>query len=185
MSTNTARWWGIVGGFAALFGLLAYRSARPDSPAAGLLGAGIVLVLGLVAQPVRAREREPVPDGEYLVAIWALAYVAIVALTAAGRSIKLGDSLILYPPLGILPLAMRSALRDTGNPAGRARLAARMSHKLLSWLHLAIGALFVVSAFYILVSPLQLVPGILHFWAEAEYGRDLEIMAFEAGGSDP
>jgi hypothetical protein len=182
MPTNTARWWGIVGGFAALFGLLAFRAARPHSTAAGLIGVGMVVGLAFAVQAVRVRDHRPVPDGEYLAAIWTLGYAGIVALTATGRSINLGDSLILYPPLGVTPLAVRLVLRDTGDPAGRARRAAHMSHKMLGWFHLAIGGLFVVSLFYILVSPLQLVPGVLHLWAGTEYRRNREIMALEADG---
>ena len=130
-------------------------------------GAGLIL---LARRSWLRQSACPVPEAEYLVAVWAISYIALVAIVASGRAINLADAFIISPPLGILPLALRVMLGDDGHPAGRARTAAHRLHLVLGWLHIAAGVLAVITVFYVFVAPLQLIPGAFHLRASYRYG---------------
>lgn len=161
--------WLAAGGlFVAAFGFLGYSST--DAVMAGVASGTITGLLVLLA----ARWQYGwfpalVPTAEYLAAVWAFSYVTLIAITATLGSLNLADWIILSPPVGFLPLAMRKILGDNGDPMGSARSTAYHMHRVIGWLQTAIGCLAAISLFYLFVAPMQLVPGLLHLGAAQRY----------------
>ena len=156
--------------FVAVFGLLGYSSARTDSVMAGVVSGTITgLLVLLAARGWHGWSSAPVPAAEYLAAVWAFSYGALIGITAIRRSLNLADCIILPPPVGFLPLVMRRIVGDDGDPMGAARSTALHLHRVIGWLQTAIGCLAAISLFYLFVAPLQLVPGLLHLRAAHGY----------------
>ncbi len=106
------------------------------------------------------------PAAEYLAVVWLLGYVSLLVIeTIAEDEPPSIDWLILLPPLSFIPLALRRLLGDGGRPRRRARTAAYYAHQVIGFLLCAQGLLMMVSLFYVLIAPLPLVPGIMHFRA--------------------
>lgn len=169
-STLDAAGWVLVGGVpAAGFGALI---AGSESVGFGAVVASVIAGVTLVAWSLWRREeaRHPVPVAEYFAAVWALAYISVlVALAAVGNRYELGEAMVLYPPVSVLPLALRTSLGDDGFARGRARTVARHLHRWCGWMLTALGVAFVLSWFFIFVAPLSLVPGLLHLHAASRY----------------
>lgn len=163
-------WLAVGGVFAVVSGLFGYFSARPDSLVAGLISGTASGLFVIAARRLWVAESQsPAPISEYLAAVWALSYIALLALTATQRTVSVVDAIILSPPVGFLPLVLRRLLGDDGDPRGPARSAAFRVHRVLAWLQIAIGGLAVVSLFYVFVAPLQLIPGLMHLRAAFVY----------------
>lgn len=164
--------WVVGGGLiVAIWGFLGHRSARPDSVGLGVV-VGCITAGWTVAAWLgwrRTQASGPVPATEYLAAVWAMAYVSLLLLTATQRSYNLVDAMIVLPPVSVLPLAARTLLRDDGDPRGRARSVAYQLHRLLGWMLTLFGTLFVLSLLFVFVAPLTLIPGVLHLAAAHRY----------------
>ena len=171
-STGGAAGWVLFGGLIATgFGSIAARSHPVGfGIAVGSITAGWALAAWW--QWWREESTHPVPAAEYFAAVWALAYISLVAMTATQRSSNLGDAMFLFPPVSLLPFVARKLLGDDGDPYGRARSVAYQLHRVCGWMLTALGIFFVVSLYFIIVAPLPLIPGVLNLYAASRYRLD-------------
>lgn len=168
-STGGAAGWVLFGGLITTG--FATVAARSNSVGFGIVMGSITAgwVLAAWWQWRREENTHPVPATEYFAAVWALAYISLLTMTATQRSYNLGDAMFLFPPVSLLPLITRKVLGDSGNPCGRARSAAYQLHRVCGWMLAALGGLFVVSLYFIFVAPLSLIPGTLNLYAASRY----------------
>ena len=167
----TSRWL-TVGGFVTIvFGFFGYLAGSPESVNLGLGVGSVVAALfaGAWWLWLHQESGRPAPAAEYLVAVWAVAYLVLVAISASQRRISLADSFFLLPPVSFVPLAARIAVGDDGDPSGRARSVAYRLHQLFGWALSALGVLFAISLFFIVLAPVPLIPGLMHLRAASLY----------------
>ena len=155
-----------------VFALVAWKAPHPNSPAAAafIVVAGSLVTLALFTRWRRHLGPRSVTMAEYVALLWLLLYaLAALADTVIEHRLVTSDWIYILPPLSALPPAARMLLGDDGDPVGRARTTAFWLHRLVGWLLIAWGTLFVVTGFLIFVSPLPLVPGIIHVRAGSDY----------------
>lgn len=170
---STARW--VLAGvlIVGVFGFLGHRATRPDSIGAGVLVGSLTAGWVLAAAWRWHREASSrAPTAEYLAAVWAIAYVTLLVVTSIDRDINMVDALILMPPVSALPLALRTLLRDDGDPGGLARTVASRLHQVLGVALACLGLLYVVSLILLYVAPFVLVPAAMHLRSAHEYRLD-------------
>ncbi|NNF55233.1 MAG: hypothetical protein HKN03_12440 [Acidimicrobiales bacterium] len=164
--------WGSIGVAITLgFTYLGFFAPRANSLTSGAVGgamAGAAVFASWLSWR-RQTVRPPAPEAEYLAVGWLAAYLALLLLAMTERSISLADSFTILPPLGVVPMALRMALSDDGNPLGMARRVARNSHRVIGLLLSVLGGLFLISGFFAYVAPLPLIAGLFHLRAASVY----------------
>ncbi len=154
--------------FVSLLTGLGVLSTRPGSAWPVVVIGGSTLVLVVVGWRAWRTDRIATPRTEYFAAIYAIGFVIFALVTGDDRS-ALVTALIILPPIGVVPLGVRTALGERKASADGARAITLRLHHVTAVVLSLIGVFWLVTVYLAVLAPVPLVAATLHWTAWAGY----------------